>query len=207
MIRFCQLACLFVLWSFQLSAQTDSVAIDEVPINLPPCDIVSDSIDPFDSLRTVESGQMALGYQMISQYETIDGPRLIAEAKAAVLYTELDSLSVLFLELELPEYAPHQTANDYNVKLKMSSDTIIGFYTVSDRGTFSRQTNMQHYQHIALVPTDLYYMLTYEQVELIRIEYKSGHRRTLALTPEQQLQLREHFRCVGERVGYYPVSP
>lgn len=201
MIRFCQSVCILLMVSAPLMAQADTMVTNEPTIILPPCAIASDSIDPFDSLRTVVSDQLGLGYKMISQFETIDGPRLIDEAKASVLHTELDSLSVLFLQLELPEYAPHQTENDYNVKLKMSSDTIIGFYTVSDRGNFSRQTNMRHYQHMALVPTDLYYMLTYELVDLLRIEYHSGHRRTIALTPEQQLKLREHFRCVGERVG------
>ncbi|MEM6396760.1 MAG: hypothetical protein AAF741_10480 [Bacteroidota bacterium] len=198
-------AILLLILPLLVFAQAD--AAQNPIIELPPCSIASDSIDPFDSLRTVMSDQIALGFQMISQYETTAGPRLIAEAQAAVIHTELDSLSVLFLQLELPEYSPQRTANDYNVKFKMASDTIIGFYTVSDRGHFSRQTNMRHYQHLALVPTDLYYMLTYDLVDLIRVDYKSGQQRTIKLNSEQQILLREYFRCVGERVGYYPVSP
>ncbi|MEL6355608.1 MAG: hypothetical protein AAFQ37_01625, partial [Bacteroidota bacterium] len=117
-----------------------------------------------------------------------------------------DSLNVLFLHLELPEYRYVRTANGFNIKLKMASDTIVGFYTVPDEGTFSKETNMRHYQHTGLVPVDLYYLLTYDTVTLLRVEYEN-HRRTIPLTEEQALALRESFRCIGERVGWYPVKP
>ncbi|MEM7573258.1 MAG: hypothetical protein AAF433_10170 [Bacteroidota bacterium] len=192
--------------ALRLSGQVDSIP-PEQSLPLPPCAILADEIDPFDSLRTVTSDQMELGAYMVSQYETADGPRLVSEAKAAVLYSENDSLSVLFMHLEMPEYEVQNTDNGFNLKFKMASDTIVGFYTVTDRGTFSRTTNMRHYQHTALVPIDLYYLLTTDLVELLRVEYGDSFRRTILLTPEQRVQLREHFRCVGERVGYYPVAP
>ena len=189
-----------------MSGQADTIP-PELTLPIPPCSILTDEVDPFDSLRTVTSDQMGVGAFLVSQYETADGPRLVPEAKAAVLFSENDSLSVLFLHLEMPEYQVQETDNGINIKLKMASDTIVGFYTVTDRGTFSRTTNMRHYQHTALVPMDLYYLLTTDFVDLVRVEYGGGFQKTLALTPEQKVQLREHFRCVGERVGYYPVEP
>jgi len=165
-----------------------------------------DEIDPFDSLRTVASQSLAVGKMLVSQVETIDGPLLTPEAEAMVMFTENDSLNVLFLHLELPEYRYVRTAPGFNIKLKMASDTIIGFYTVPDLGTFSKETNMRHYQHTGLVPMDLYYRLTTDLVSILRVEYEN-HRRTIELSEQQQLTLREAFRCVGERVGWYPLKP
>mgnify|MGYP005992507261 CR=1 FL=1 len=195
-VLFPRFLSLFVLVSgllFSLSAQAD-------------CNIVIDEIDPFDSLRTVAAASLPIGNMLITQVETIDGPELAPEAEAVVMHTQNDSLSVLFLHLELPEYHYVRTKKGFNIKLKMTSDTIIGFYTVPDLGNFSKKTNMRHYQHTGLVPMDNYYLLTYDTVELIRVEYQN-HRRTFQLTPKQQIALREAFRCVGEKVGYYPVKP
>lgn len=171
------------------------------------CDIAIDEIDPFDSLRTVASESLPLGNFLVSQKETIDGPELAPEAEAVVMYGQNDSFNVVFLHLELPEYNYVRTENGMNVKLLMQSDSsILGFYTVPDEGTFSTATNMRHYQHTALVPMDSYYKLTSDTVAMIRVEY-SNHRRTIALSPKQQVALREAFRCVGERVSLYPVKP
>ncbi len=172
----------------------------------PSCQIANDEIDPFDSLRTVNSASMPLGNMLVSQVETIDGPKLAPESEAMVMFTQNDSLNVLFLHLELPEYHYVRTKPGFNIKLKMASDTIIGLYTVPDLGNFSSDTNMRHYQHTGLVPMDLYYLLTSDKVALLRVEYEN-HRRTIALNEEQQLALREAFRCVGERVGWYPFAP
>lgn len=144
---------------------------------------------------------------LISQVETLDGPKLAPEAEGMVMFGENDSLNLIFLHLELPEYHYVRTENGWNVKLLMQSDSsILGFYTVPDEGTFSKETNMRHYQHTALVPMDSYYKLTTDTVALIRVEY-GNHRRTIQPTKEQQIALREAFRCVGERVGLYPVKP
>lgn len=190
----CSLHCYFA--SQNLTAQA---AVD--------CNIITDEIDPFDSLRTVSSASFPLGNMLISQVETLEGPKLAPEAEGMVMFGESDSLNVIFLHLELPEYHYVRTENGWNVKLLMQSDSsIIGFYTVPDEGTFSKETNMRHYQHTALVPMDSYYKLTTDTVALIRVEYQN-HRRTIQPTPEQQVILREAFRCVGERVGLYPVKP
>lgn len=170
------------------------------------CKIVIDEIDPFDSLRTVAAASLPIGNMLVTQVETIDGPKLAPEAEAVVMFTQNDSLSVLFLHLELPEYHYVRTEKGFNIKFKMTSDTIVGFYTIPNLGNFSKDTNMRHYQHTGLVPMDHYYLLTYDTVELIRVDYLN-HQRTFQLTPQQQIALREAFRCVGERVGFYPVKP
>lgn len=190
------------------SLSTISLPKNSQPIQeQPECDIAIDEIDPFDSLRTVASGSMSLGAFLVTKVETVNGPKLAPEAEAVVMYAQNDSFNLIFLHLELPEYRYVRTENGLNVKLMMQSDSsIIGFYTVPDEGTFSKETNMRHYQHTALVPMDAYYKLTSDTVALMRIEY-TNHRRTLALEPKQQDELREAFRCVGERVGLYPVKP
>lgn len=171
------------------------------------CQIEIDEIDPFDSLRTVASSSFSLGNFLVSQVETIDGPKLVPEGEAVVMFSQTDSLSLIFLHLELPEYHYVRTNKGWNVKLLMQSDSsIVGFYTVPDEGIFSKATNMRHYQHTALIPMDTYYRLTNDTVALVRVEYEN-HRRTIPLTPDQQETLREAFRCVGERVNLYPRKP
>lgn len=170
------------------------------------CPPIIDEIDPFDSLRTLSTASFPIGNMLLTQVETIDGPKLAPEGEVMLMHSESDSLQVLFIHLELPEYHYLRTQKGYNVKFLMASDTIVGFYTVPDLGNFSQDTNMRHYQHTALVPTDLYYLLTHDLVAIIRVEYLN-HRRTIALSPEQQQLLREAFRCLGERLGYYPVKP
>lgn len=193
---------LLIFLSYFVSPPT--LSAQEAPIN---CQIEVDEIDPFDSLRTVASASFPVGNFLINQVETIDGPKLAPEAEAMVMFSQKDSLSVIFLHLELPEYHYVRTEKGWNVKFLMQSDSsIVGFYTVPDEGTFSKETNMRHYQHTALIPMDTYYRLANDTVALIRVEYEN-HRRTIAPTPAQQAMLREAFRCVGERVGFYPRKP
>lgn len=170
------------------------------------CPPLTDELDPFDSLRTVSLASFPIGNMLLTQVETTDGPKLAPEGEIMLMHSESDSLQVLFIHLELPEYHYVRTEKGYNVKFLMASDTVVGFYTVPDLGNFSKDTNMRHYQHTALVPMDLYYLLTHDLVAIIRVEYLN-HRRTIALSPEQQALLREAFRCLGERLGYYPVKP
>ncbi len=149
---------------------------------------------------------MNIGYKMLSLYEEADGPRLVPEGKIGGLFHELDSLNLLFLVLALPEYDYQKVEEGPNVRFLMANDTIVGFQTYPDDGYFDRSTNMRHYQHLALVPLDLYYLMTSVEVKMIRVEYPE-HRRTIALSNEQQLQFMNLLRCLGERVGWYPLTP
>jgi hypothetical protein len=62
---------------------------------------------------------------------------------------------------------------------------------------------MHTYQHSCVIPLDMYYRLAYQKITKIRIEY-TRHRRTFALSEEQQLALRRAFQCVGIAAGLYP---
>jgi hypothetical protein len=177
-----------------------------------PCNIVLDEIDPFDSLRTVAAEAVPLGNLMPSLYEEVDGPKFIREGKALFHFSESDSFQLFFLTIALPEYKLHDVKKGYNIKLILErpdsilSDTIIGFATVPDNGTFDRGTNMRIYQHTGLVPADGFYTLAAYPVKMLRVEYPR-HQRTIELTREQGLALREAVRCVGERLNLYPLSP
>lgn len=170
------------------------------------CELAFDEIDEFDSLRTVASQTVAFGYMIPSLYETIDGPSLIEEGKAVVMYSENDSINSFFLTLAIPEYTYQPIQAGFNVLMKLSDGEVIPFYNVPDRGTFDKETNMRIYQHTCVVPLDMYYRLTFSTIEAIRIEYQKI-KRTFKLTEEQQLAIREAVQCVGQRVELYPIKP
>lgn len=170
------------------------------------CEIAFDEIDEFDSLRTVASQSVAFGYMIPSLYETVDGPTLIEEGKAFVMYSENDSINSFFLTLAIPEYTYQPIEAGFNVLMKLSDGEVISFYNVPDRGTFDNTTNMRHYQHTVVVPLDMYYRLTFSTIEAIRIQYKNI-KRTFKLSEKQQTALRKAMQCVGEQVGLYPVKP
>lgn len=170
------------------------------------CTIAFDEVDPFDSLRVVGAGPVIIGNKMLSLYEEANGPRLVPEGKIASLYHELDSLDLLFLVIVLPEYDYKKVADGFNVKFLLQNDSIIGLPTYPDDGYFDRTTNMRHYQHTSLVPLDTYYLLTTVGIKLVRVEYPE-HRRTIALSAQQQQQVMAMLRCIGERVGWYPLTP
>ena len=180
-----------LLCSFDLSAQ---------------CEVAFDEIDDFDSLRTVASNPVAFGYMIPSLFETMDGPMLIEEGKAMVMYSENDSINSFFLTLAIPEYTYQPIKSGFNVLMKLSDGEVISFYNVPDKGTFDKDTNMRIYQHTCIVPLDMYYRLTFSTIEAIRIEYKNI-KRTLIVSQEQQEAIRQAMQCVGERVALYPVKP
>lgn len=170
------------------------------------CEVAFDEIDEFDSLRTVASNPVALGYMIPSLYETVDGPKLIEEGKAIVMYSENDTINSFFLTLAIPEYSYQPIESGFNVLMKLSDGEVISFYNVPDRGTFDNTTNMRLYQHTCIVPLDMFYRLTFSTIEAIRIQYKKI-KRTFKLSEEQQLAIREAVQCVGRQVDLYPVKP
>ncbi|MEZ4983861.1 MAG: hypothetical protein R2795_02290 [Saprospiraceae bacterium] len=170
------------------------------------CQIAFDEIDPFDSLKIVGSEVVALGYMIPSKYETEDGPKMVEEARAVVVFTENDSISGFFLNLVLPEYKLQPIGDGDNVKLLLEDSTVIGLYNFPDEGAFDRNINMRVYQHTCAVPMDYYYKLVYQRITQLRIEYKNQYR-TLKLSESQQLALKKAFQCVGNRVSLYPIHP
>lgn len=181
--------------SIQLLAQDDT-----------PCEIAFDEVDLFDSLRTVGSPVVPLGYMIPSKYETVDGPRYTAEAETIVLYAESDSVDGFFFNLVIPEYKLQPITAGDNVLLLMQDTTVIGLHNFPDEGEFDRSINMRVYQHTCLLPLDYFYRLAAQRVLQIRIEYRN-QRRTLTLSEEQQLNLQNAVRCIGKQVGLYPIRP
>jgi hypothetical protein len=53
----------------------------------------------------------------------------------------------------------------------------------------------------------LYYALAHFKTEKIRLQYKSGIKRTVSLFSEQQKKFQQIIRCVGEAAGVMPVKP
>lgn len=170
------------------------------------CKIAFDEVDAFDSLRLVGAQPIALGYQIPSKYELVNGPKMIAEAEAIVIYTENDSISGFFLNLVLPEHDFQTIKTGINVKLLLADSSVIGFYNIPDEGQFDPKTNMRVYQHTCAVPFDYFYKIAYHKIAQIRVEYDKQNR-ILVLSPAQQEALRKAFQCVGQRVGVYPVKP
>jgi len=170
------------------------------------CKVAFDEIDEFDSLRTVASDPVSFGFMIPSLFETIDGPKLIEEGKAIVIYSENDSINSFFLTLAIPEYTYQPIKAGVNVLLKLSDGEVISFYNVPDRSFFDKTTNMRLYQHTCIVPLDMYYRLTFSTIESIRIQYEKI-KRTFKLSEEQQLAIREAVQCVGKQVELYPVKP
>ncbi|MEL6836271.1 MAG: hypothetical protein AAFP77_24960 [Bacteroidota bacterium] len=170
------------------------------------CDIAFDEVDPFDSIRTVASQTVALGYLIPSRFETIDGPKIIEEAEAVLIYSENDSISGFFFNLVMPEYKLQPIEKGMNVKLLLDDDSVIGFYNFPDEGEFDRTINMRLYQHTCAIPLDYFYKLAYHKVAQIRVEYERQNR-TLILNNKQQEALRTAIQCVGRQIGLYPINP
>ena len=187
---------LILLCSISAIGQTDTK----------PCDLAFDEIDPFDSLRVVGMKPVSIGYMIPSRYETMDGPKIVEEAKAIMVYSENDSIRGFFLNLVVPEYNLEPIDKGMTVKLLLQDSTVIGFYNIPDEGYFDRAINMRVYQHTCAVPLDYYYQLTFKRITKIRIEYQKKNR-ILELSERQQNALLEAFQCVGRAVELYPVNP
>ena len=171
------------------------------------CPLVVDQIDPFDSTHLIAAKPVNIGYQIPSEFLNDNGSnKMIEEGKALFTYTENDSLNCFFLTLAMAEHNYYSIDAEYNVLLLLSDKRVVGLFNVPDKGTFDKTTNMRIYQHNCIVPLDLFYALTREKIESIRIEYK-GYKKTLEILPEQQDAIREAVRCVGEAAGLYPIKP
>lgn len=172
----------------------------------PKCDLAVSTIDEFDSTLLVVAKPINIGYTIASQYETEKGPLMIEQGKALFSYTENDSISCFFLTLATAERNYLSIEEAENVLIKLSDGRVLALYNVPDKGVFDKKTNMRVYQHTCIVPLDLFYALTYNTIERIRIEYK-GFKKTLEILPEQQKAILESARCVGEAAKLYPVKP
>ena len=172
------------------------------------CPLAQDTIDPFDSTRLVISEPVSLGALIPSLYETVEGPKIIDEAKAAFSFVEDDQSDInsFFLTIVAAEYEYEPIQAGKNVILAFADSTNATLLNYPDRGQFSDDTNMRMYQHTCVVPIDLFYRMAYSGIIGIRIRY-DNKKRTIMLTKAQQEALKEAVRCAGEAVGFAPNKP
>lgn len=171
------------------------------------CDFAVNEVDPFDSTHLVALQPISVGYKIPSQYTGDDGNlTMIDQGKVLITYTENDSISGFFFTLALVERGYYSTKDGVQIGLLLSDDRVFWLPNFPDQGEFDSNTNMRIYQHTCVLPMDVYYALTFHKVKMIRVMYP-GFKKTLEILPEQQDDIREALRCVGEAVGLYPVKP
>ncbi len=176
--------------------------------NIGQCDsLLIEDIDDFDSTLLVTSLPVSIGYLVPSQFETIDGFKLVEEGKILISFTENDSIDAFFLTLAVQEREFVRIKSDKNVLLQLSNDQIIGLLNVADKGVFDRSTNMRRYQHTCVVPYDQLFNLSYHTIQQVRIMYDGGYYHDIKLTLEQQELIRESIKCLAERMNILVAKP
>lgn len=172
------------------------------------CDSMSTNLDPFDSTLVISAPPINIGYMVPSNFQTIDGFKLVEEAKLQLMYAGNDSIGSLFLTIGLAErHFQTISAGKDKVMILTDSSRIEGLLNVPDRGTFDSNSNMRVYQHICVLPLDLFYTLTIDPIAQIRVYYDGGYKHTIKLTPEQKTALLEALKCLGAEAGIFPKSP
>jgi hypothetical protein len=176
--------------------------------NFAQCDsLLIEDVDDFDSTLLVTSLPISIGYMIPSQFETIDGFKLVEEGKLLISFTENDSIEAFFLTLAIQEREYVKIKSDKNVLLQLSNNQILGLLNVADKGEFDRTTNMRRYQHTCVVPYDQLFNLSYHTIQQIRIMYEGGYYHDVKLTLEQQEFVRESVKCLAERMNLLTVKP
>lgn len=183
---------IFLLPGLELSGQCASVKIET---------------DAFDSTRLVYDKPINIGGLVTSNFEVEEGNKMVEEAKLLVTYAENDSLESFFLTLALMEWEYQVLEAGENVMLLLENGSIVRLNTVEDRGILDKKTNMRRYEAVCVLPIDLYYALAHFKTDKIRLQYKSGIKRTVSLFSEQQKRFQQTIRCVGEAAGIMPVKP
>lgn len=172
-------------------------------------ELIYDQVDEFDSTRVVTAPSVNIGYMVPSNFQTIEGFKMVEEAKAIFGFTRQDSVNSFFIILAVAEREYLSTEVGDNVLLKLvieDYEEVVGFYTVPDKGVFDAETNMRIYHHSCIVPLDAFYRMASAKIEKIRVYYKDT-KRTITLTSQQQAAVQQAVRCVGEAAKVYPVRP
>lgn len=172
------------------------------------CDsILIDIVDDFDSTRLISSKPCNIGYMVPSQFETLDGFKLIEEGKIMITFTQNDTLNAFFMTIAVQERGYKKVDPEEKVLLALTNETVIGLWDIPDKGVFDRSTNMRRYQHVCVIPYDQLFNLSYNGIKKIRIPYKEGYQHDIVITPEQQENIKQHILCIAERLNILPVKP
>jgi len=170
------------------------------------CKLAFDEVDAFDKTHTILAKPINIGYMVPSNFQTAEGNKMVEEAKLVVAYSESDSINSFFLSIAVLEWDYQSIESDRNVLLLLENEEVITLLNVADRGEFNADTNMRLYEHVCVIPMDIFFALSHFKVQKIRIQYKN-YKRTLTLTPEQQEAIRKAVLCVGEASKLFPVKP
>ncbi len=172
------------------------------------CDsLLIDITDDFDSTRLVAARAINIGYLVPSQFETIDGFKMIEEAKVLFSFTQNDTLDAFFMTLAVQEREYRKIRSGTNVLLALSNKKIVGLLNLPDKGVFDRTTNMRRYLHTTVIPYDQVFNLAYNTIKKIRIEYEGGYKHDIVILPEQAEMIKEQILCVAERLNIFPTKP
>ncbi len=165
-----------------------------------------DQIDEFDGTRTVITESIPVGYLIASNFETVEGYKMIDEGQVMFTFTQNDTLDAFFLVLGLQEYTYRSIQSGFNFLILLENGEVIELVNFPDRGVFSRDTNMRLYMHTAALPLDIFYKLIFNKILKIRVVYE-GFPHTLTLLPEQQKALKQQLLCLGNHLDLLPVKP
>lgn len=171
------------------------------------CSTVKVETDAFDSTRIILDKPINIGGLVSSNFEIEEGNKMIEEAKLLVTFAEKDSLEAFFLTFALMEWEYQVLEAGQNVFLLLENESVLKLNNVEDRGTLDKKTNMRRYEAVCVLPVDLYYALSLYKVNKVRIQYKSGLKRTVSVFSDQQKKLQNSIKCVGEAAGILPVKP
>ena len=180
-----------------------------VQINLSAqCKYEFNEVDLFDSTHLVVMPPVNVGFIIPSNFETVDGLKLVEEGKVVMAYSQDDKSKLVsfFMIFGLLEREFLKIDAGENIMIAFADSTVIGLYNNPDKGEFDRNTNMRIYQHTALLPLDTYYKCVQSEIIGIRVRYLDK-KRDIVISPEQSEKLRKYFQCLGEAVGIYPLDP
>ena len=124
------------------------------------CELAYDYLDDFDSTRVVTAPSINIGYLIPSKYETVDGAKMVEEAKILFGFTREKEASTFFITLVTMEREVYKIEEGNTVLLKLVTEgveEVIGLYNNPTRGEFDPDTNMRKYHHTCLVPLDAFH--------------------------------------------------
>ena len=173
------------------------------------CHIALDTLDEFDSVRTIAAAPLDLGYLVATGNVTADlkGTEAAQEAKAIFSFADENGINSFFLTLGTVERKYYSIGKGFNVLLKLVDGPIVTVFNVPEEAEFDRKILMWKYLHTCVVPLEIFQMLKNSRVEKIRIEYDT-YKSTLVLEEPQQIALQEAVRCVElQLASHLPNKP
>lgn len=172
------------------------------------CEYVVNGVDSFDSTYNVIMPSISTGLLIPSNFETVDGIKIVEESKVVFAFSEDDKSEVISLFMIIGALEREYLSIDpgENVLLAFADSTVVGLMNYPNKGNFDKSTNMRIYQHTTVLPFDIYYKFLRSDLVGIRIRYKNK-KRDIVISPEQSEKIKKYLMCLGEAIGLYPLAP